>query len=96
MEKIYVLMTSGSDGKSSASVFETLESAKHVAEKREVRQQKIEGNAVEDVSHYADNELVTPPFFNIGKMLYCSFIQTKFREESHGTWRAIYEQKIGN
>ena len=24
----------------------------------------------------------------------CSLIQTKFRGESHGTWRAIYEQKI--
>lgn len=89
-------MTGGSDGKSSASLFETFESAKSEAEKREDGQQKIEGNAVEYVSHYADNELVTPPFFNIGKMLYCSLIQTKFRGESHGTWRVIYEQKIGD
>ena len=96
MEKIYVLMTGGSDGKSSASLFETFEFAKHTAEKREDRQQKIEGNTVEYVSHYADNELITPPFLNIGRMLYCSFIQTKFRGETHGTWRAIYEQKIGN
>lgn len=37
MEKIYVLMTGGSDGKSSASLFETFEFAKHIAEKREAR-----------------------------------------------------------
>lgn len=96
MDRIYVLMTGGSDGKSSASLFETFDYAKAEAEKREDGQQKIEGNAVEYISHYADNELATPPFFNIGKMLYCSLVETKFRGEIHGTWRAIYEQKIGD
>lgn len=89
-------MTGGSDGKSSASLFETFDYAKAEAEKREDGQQKIEGNAVEYISHYADNELATPPFFNIGKMLYCSLIRTKFRGELHRTWRVIYEQKIGD
>ena len=93
MDNIFILMISDGKGHSSATPFNTYEAAEDHAEWLEGAQKRIEGNSFVGVRHYNDRDLVVPPFFNEGKMRYCSVVTTMFRGEEAYTWRAIYEQE---
>ena len=94
MDNIFILMISDGKGHSSATPFSTYEKAENYVEWLEVAQKRIEGNSYAGIRYYHDRDLVVPPFFNEGKMLYCSVVTTMFRGEETYTWRVIYEQEI--
>lgn len=92
--KIYIVMMSDGKGHSSASPFQTYEEAEEYVEKLEGSQKYIEGNSFKGVQRYYNRDLIVPPFFNNGKMMYCSIVTTLFRGEESFTWRVIYEQDM--
>ena len=91
---MYILMISDGKSHSSATPFFDYGHACEYAHKLEEGQKYIEGNSFKGVRRYTNRDLIVPPFFNGGKMLYCSVVETLFRNESCLTWRAIYEQDV--
>ena len=94
MDNIFILMISDGKGHSSATPFKTYEAAENHVEWLEDAQKIIEGNSFTGIRRYNNSNLVVPPFFNQGKMRYCSVVTTMFRGEEAYTWRVIYEQEI--
>lgn len=96
MGQVYILMISDGRGHASATPFSTYKLAEEYTSNLEEAQKYIEGNAFKGVKRYTDRDLIVPPFFNDGKLLYCSIVCTLLRGEEYYTWRAIYEQKMLN